>query len=365
MLNYEFPPLGGGAANATKHILQEFSNHDDIEIDLVTSSVSKHKIEIFSENITIHYLDIGKNNEMHNQSNKDLLMYSYKAYNYSKKLLKEKDHELIHAFFGIPCGYIAKNLNKPYIVSLRGSDVPFYSEKYKLLDTLFFERMSRDIWRRAEHVVANSSGLKDLALKTSAEQDIKLIFNGVDINKFKAKDDYFIKDKFQIISVGRLIKRKGYNYLIEALEGLDNVKLILCGEGPLRQELQLLAKEKGVEVEFRGNVSHDDLVPMLRESDLFVLPSLNEGMSNTVLEAMACGLPLVVSNVGGMSELVDNNGHMFEIGEWGKLKEFIEKMIEDHDHRISCGRRSCEMAKDMSWEKVSYDYKKIYESVGK
>ena len=73
MLNYEFPPLGGGAGNATYYLLKEFSKYDDIEIDFVTSSIDEFKEEKFSKNITIYYLDIGKKGNLHYQSNKNLL----------------------------------------------------------------------------------------------------------------------------------------------------------------------------------------------------------------------------------------------------------------------------------------------------
>ena len=119
ILNYEFPPLGGGAANATYYLLKEFSKFPDLELDLVTSSVDKFRIEQFAPNIRIHYLDINKKGNLHYQSIKDLLTYSWKSLKYCKKLKQEAKFDLIHAFFSSPCGYIAMKLKIPYIVSLR------------------------------------------------------------------------------------------------------------------------------------------------------------------------------------------------------------------------------------------------------
>jgi hypothetical protein len=76
MLNYEFPPLGGGAGNATFYLLKEFSKNKNIKIDLITSSVDQYREEKFSENINIHFLDIGKKGELHNQSLKNLLSFN-------------------------------------------------------------------------------------------------------------------------------------------------------------------------------------------------------------------------------------------------------------------------------------------------
>jgi len=191
MLNYEFPPLGGGAANATFFLLKQFSNRENLKIDLITSSIASEKVENFSKNINIHYLDIGKKGNLHYQSQKDLLKYSFKAYKYAKKLIKKQKYDLCHAFFGIPSGFIAMKLkrkfNLPYIVSLRGSDVPFYNKRFHLLDKLIFKRLSKKIWRKSTTTIANSKGLKTLALDTNPKQDIKVIYNGVDTAKFKTQ----------------------------------------------------------------------------------------------------------------------------------------------------------------------------------
>lgn len=138
MLNYEFPPLGGGAANATKFMLMEFKNHADLEIDLITSSTEKFKVKRLGNNITIHFLNIHKKGNLHYQSYKNLLYYSWKAYRYARELIQKKHYDVCHAFFGIPCGYLAMKIGIPYIVGLRGSDVPFYNNRFKILDNLNF-----------------------------------------------------------------------------------------------------------------------------------------------------------------------------------------------------------------------------------
>ena len=313
LLNYEFPPLGGGAGNATYYLLKEFSKNDDLKVDLVTSSTDKYKKEEFSKNIDIYYLDIGKKGNIHYQSNFDLLKYSYKANKFIKKLKKENKYDLLHAFFGIPCGYIAMKSKLPYIVSLRGSDVPFYSKRFYYLDKLFFKRLSVKIWKRAKSVIANSEGLKKLALSSSANQEIGLIYNGVDIDEFSPSEN--VNDVFTIISTSRLIKRKGINYLLDAFISFNKkfvkTKLVLIGSGDLEKELKSKADGAGISssVEFVGAISHDKLANYYKQADVFVLPSLNEGMSNSLLEAMSSGLAVIATDTGGTAELVnEENG---------------------------------------------------------
>jgi len=377
MLNYEFPPLGGGAANATKYILREFSKYKDIEIDLVTSSIDEERVEEFSKNITIHYLDIGKKGNLHYQSNKDLLIYSKKAYSYSKELIeklakqkgkkKKKKYDLIHAFFGIPCGFIALGLKRkykiPYIVSLRGTDVPFYNRRFYILDKLFFKRMSKKIWKEAKAVVANSEGLKDLARNTSKFQDIEVIYNGIDINEFREKEQRKKKEneKIRLICTNRLIKRKGYEFLIDAVSNLENVEVWFVADGNLKNELKQRAEEMNSNVKFWGKRNHEEIPGFLRKADIFVLPSLNEGMSNSILEAMASGLPIITTDTGGSKELVKKeNGVIIKKEDSDDIKKAIEKYLKNKDLILKQGRYSRKIAEGMKWDNVAKDYFEIY-----
>lgn len=360
MLNYEFPPLGGGAANATYYLLKEFSKMRNLEIDLITSSTDKKRIEQFAPNIKIHFLDIGKNGNLHYQSNKDLLKYSREAYRYSKRLMKEKSFDLCHAFFGIPCGYVAMKLGLPYIVSLRGSDVPFYNKRFYWMDKFVFRRLSRKIWKRAKAVIANSQGLRELALESAPGQDIGIIYNGVDTYEFCPPKIKRRKRKIILISTGRLIERKGYQYLIPALKNLDEFELRLIGDGNFGEELRKLAKQNKVNVKFLGKKKHDELVKYLQDADVFVLPSKNEGMSNSILEAMACGLPIVTTNTGGSEELIKGNGFVVERESIREIRKVLEKYLKNRGLIETQGKRSRKIAENMNWGSVAGKYLEVY-----
>ena len=360
MLNYEFPPLGGGAAIANFYILKELSKIKNIEIHLVTSSKDKFKFEQFSDNIKIYYLDIGKKGNLHYQSITDLIKYSFKAYQYSKKLIKYEKLQFIHAFFGIPSGYIAMKLALPYIVSLRGSDVPFHTPRFKTLDLLLFKRLSKQIWKKAKYVVANSKGLKEEALQTNSKQKIEVIYNGIDTNEFKPADITSKNDITTFISTGRLAAHKGYSFLIKALSEFKNTKLVLIGDGKEKSTLQSLALELNVNVEFRGKLEHSQIAKELQKADVFVLPSITEGMSNSLLEAIACGLPVLVTNVGGSAELVKDNGFIVKKENSLALKEKIEIYLSNKTILKQQAEQSENIAKKMSWTKVANQYLDLY-----
>lgn len=353
ILSYEFPPLGGGTANALYYLLKEYSKHATLKIDLVTSSTGKFKKERFSKQISIYRLNIGKNKKnLYYQSYKDLLIYSIKALFFSWKLRLKNKYDLVHSFYGIPPAFVAMLLFKPYIVSLRGSDVPFYNRRFRWLDRFVFVYLNKLVWGRARCVVANSSDLKALALKTTPNLDIKIIPNGVDTEYFKP--DRRVKKEKAILFVGRLIKRKRADWLLKAFCKLPSKlkkswEVWIVGEGPEKINLQKLAIELGIKdnVKFWGRLNKKRLRKIYQKSRIFVLPSYNEGMSNSLLEAMATGLPVIAADTGGVNNFIGKNMIIKNKRELLKtLKLLINK-------KITSGKPRTQV---VSWRLVSEKY---------
>jgi len=367
ILNYEYPPLGGGAATATKNLLKQYSKKDDIEVDLITSSVGEERVEQFSKNINIYFLDIKKRGELHNQSKINLLRYSFQALFKARKLDREKDYDVIHALFVYPCGFLAMLLDDDYIVSLRGSGVPFYSKKYYWLDKFIFQYLSKIIWKKAKYVIANSQGLKELALKTIPDQEIGVIYNGVDwVEELPIKKE----EKFIVVSTSRLIERKGLNYLIEAFgkfcKGKDDVELRLYGGGDKREMLEGIVKNLGIEgkITFLGEQPREVVYEDIGGYSVFVIPSKNEGMSNSMLEAMARGLPIIATDVGGTRELIDErNGFIVEKENTEQICEALEKLYNNKELGEKMGRASREKVRDLSWDRIAEQYIELYRKV--
>ncbi|PIP27954.1 MAG: hypothetical protein COX29_03580 [Candidatus Moranbacteria bacterium CG23_combo_of_CG06-09_8_20_14_all_35_22] len=370
ILNYEYPPLGGGAGNAVFYLLKEFSKNSDLYVDLVTSSADKkYHLEKIGENIEIHKLPIGKNNsKMHFQTNKDLLVYSWKAYWFSKKLIKKEKFDATLAFFGIPCGYIAKKLGLPYVVSLRGSDVPFYNNRFHLLDKLFFRYMSRNIWKKAGEVVALSNDLANLAKKSAPEQKITIVRNGINIEEFHPDAEILKEEKtFNILFVGRLIERKGGIYALEAFRDLakkhNNVKLLIAGEGPLQEEYKKFAKENNLEdmIDFLGIVKHCEIAKLYQKSHIFILPSLSEALGNVTQEALASGLPIITTDTGA-AELMNGNGFIIKKKSSQDIFDGLEKIINNENLRQEMSQKSRKISQSMSWAETANHYMRILTS---
>jgi glycosyltransferase involved in cell wall biosynthesis len=372
--NYEYPPLGGGAGNASFYLLKEYAKIQDLEVDFVTSSFDEqYHQEKVGNNITVHRLPIGKNEQnVHFQSQADLLRYTREALKFSKQLARQNHYDLTHSFFSVPCGYLSLKLKKkfgiPYIISLRGSDVPGYSERFTLLYK-FITPIIKKIWKHADFVIANSEGLKELALKSEPAHEIGVIYNGIDIYEFHPESALKDSSKFRIICVSRVTPRKGIRFLVQAFKTLSEkfsqVELVIIGDGNERKSLEDLARglNLGEKVNFMGQVPHENLHEHYSKSDVFVLPSLNEGMSNTMLEALASGLPIVATDTGGTKELVTEGVNGFVVGmqDSKDLADKIEKLIEDNQLLNQMSLASRKRAEQLSWENVAAEYLKVYQ----
>jgi len=249
-------------------------------------------------------------------------------------------------------------------VSLRGSDVPGFNQRFSF-QYIFLKPIIRRVWRNAKAVIANSDGLKKLAQKTYPNCPMYIIYNGIDIEQFKpARND---KDKLRILCVSRLIERKGIDYLLRSIppikERFGNMfEVWIVGEGNLEQQLKGLTRQLEIAdvVSFKGYIEHGRLPDIYSSSDIFVLPSLSEGMSNTVLEAMACGLPIVTTDTGGTKELVKVNGIIIPTRDAKRIANAVNKLIEEPSLREKMGMKSRELATELSWRTVAERYLEIF-----
>jgi len=360
ILCHEFPPIGGGAGNALKYLLNEFK-HFDITFDVITASERNFRISTFSSNITVYYLDIGRKSTNKNPTNFHSFIFAFRSFFFVKKLMTLKSYDLCHAFFGIPSGFTAYLLDIPYFISLMGSDVPFHRKELYWMDKLFLKRISGIVWKKAKVVVANSNGLKLKALSNYPHSKMDVITTGVDLNEFSRSNRNIIgTNTLKVISTGRLEAIKGYNYLIDAISDMKNIELILIGEGNEKTNLRNIAKTSKAKIKLMGYIPHDQIAMEYGKADVFVLPSLNEGMSNSMLEAMACGLPIISTNTGGTKELINGNGFIVKMRDAVAIKNAILNYIENPDLIRDHGIKSRKIAERFDWKHIAEAYLKIY-----
>jgi glycosyltransferase involved in cell wall biosynthesis len=202
--------------------------------------------------------------------------------------------------------------------------------------------------RATDVFVANSNAVRDdtLAREPIDPAAISVIFNGVDVDAFETAACRGLGTRPRVIVVANLIHYKGHEYFLRAWtsvsEAFPGAEARLVGEGPERAALEALARELGVDrsVHFLGR--RGDIPALLRAADLFVHPSLQEGYSNAVLEAMAAGLPVIATRVGGNVEAVTDRltGLLVPPADSGALASAMRQLLSDSEGARDMGRRA-------------------------
>jgi glycosyltransferase involved in cell wall biosynthesis len=217
--------------------------------------------------------------------------------------------------------------------------------------------------------VANSKCLKKLALKFMPTLDIKIIPNGIDMNKFYPSKKQSLQKPIKALAVGRLISRKRVDLLIGAVDyakelGLD-VHLNIAGEGNLLSQLQRLANELNVadKVSFTGRVPPERMPQLYRDNDIFVMSSAHEGMSNAMLEAMASGLPIITTRCEGLEELIAENGIIVENPDHKEIAAAIRLLSRDWQTYSSFSAASRKRAALFTWSSVASQYIEQYQKI--
>jgi sugar transferase (PEP-CTERM/EpsH1 system associated) len=223
-----------------------------------------------------------------------------------------------------------------------------------------------------------SDDLKRQLVRMTQIDDRKVIaiLNGVEIDKFKKESNTNIRktlaietDDFVIGTVSRLAPVKNFELLIRVIPEINRTglypKVLFVGDGPSRPNLESLTRQYGLEKQIIFLGDRSDVPDLLNAMDVFVLTSFSEGLSNSIMEAMASGLPIVATDVGGNSELVINNetGFLFPSQDAGALAQRILQLADDVDNRNKIGLAGRKRMEDFfTMDKMIQNYENLYRS---
>ncbi len=370
MLNYEFPPIGGGAAKASLCLLRQFAGRDDLRVDMLTSLPKPgFKREKFSDNIIIHKIGIHKKH-LHFWRRSEVIEWLVRAGFQYRRLLRENDYDLAHAFFGFPTGWLCyrKAGKLPYIISLRGSDVPGQHGRlqldYKILAPAF-----RAIWKNASALVACSDGLKERAMRFLPSVSIDVIGNGVELDRFFPAEAAEKSEVLRLLTVGRLSVTKRIEMLIDAVEILYRtackLHFTIVGGGQMERQLRKIVTERelGEVIEITGRMDSEKMPEVYRQNDIFISASMQEGMSNAMLEAMATGLPIVTTRCEGLAELIDGNGLIVEQDSAEEIAKAVKRLTEDSGLYKKMSTAARKQAEKFDWANVASSYIEKYRKI--
>jgi glycosyltransferase involved in cell wall biosynthesis len=240
---------------------------------------------------------------------------------------------------------------------------------YEQIDKLFLKSFDK--------IVAVSEQIKTQVLKAGVDiKKVALINNGIDLASFKLplalkRTDFNIGNDEKIAgTVGRLTKEKGHCYLLaaaaDALRVVPELKILIVGEGPLKKTLQAQARDLKIEDKVIFTGIRDDIPQLLKLMDVFVLPSLIEGMPLALLEAMAAKVPVVTTDVGAVSSIVKDevSGLLIPPRDSKAMSEAMTRLLLNKNKAVELADKGYEIVKrDFSVQKMASDYKQLYESI--
>ena len=371
MLDNEFPPLGGGMGTINRHLLLALADNPEIEVDLVTAALGRRsEQEQFAARIRLYKVPVNNRN-LHHSSNRELASYSAQALPTAWRLHRSRRYDLCLAWSALPAGAVARALRRlsglRYLVWITGSDIPGFEARYRRLYPVLTP-LIRSVWHHAEANIVKCQGEVDMVRAVSARARLVVIPNAVDLSLFRPRVAAEAGAPLRLICVARLIERKGQHHLIAALRHLLDqgvaATLDLVGTGDSLADYQALAARLGVAgaVRFQGYVPREEIPARLTEADVFVLPSYNEGMSVSTLEALAAGLPVVVTRTGGVEELVEEgvNGLTFDWGDVEMLARHLARLAQEPELRRKMGEAARQKAARFSWDYMVKQYTQLF-----
>jgi glycosyltransferase involved in cell wall biosynthesis len=302
VLNYEYPPVGGGAGQVTQNLCGIFADHG-IRQTVITGWIPGLSWSEQGENLTVIRVPMLKCRR-DRTSVVGMASYLLTAFFPLLWIIMNRKIDLIHAHFMLPVGILA-GLSRvifgvPYIITLHGGDVPGMVPEQTDGLFRFFKKTAIWVSKKANAVVSVSEGLRRLAGKTYPV-DIRVIPNGIASSWIQngSGGKPFDAGTTHLVAGGRLTHQKNIGAVIRAVRLLTargKWHLHIVGDGPL---MDMLKKETGDLdcVTFHGWLSPDAVKDILTASDIFLLPSYSEGLSVAALQAMARGCALVVSDI--------------------------------------------------------------------
>ena len=281
------------------------------------------------------------------------------------------DFQVIDAHWVYPDGFaasiVAARLRKPLVLTARGTDVNQYCFRWPV------GYLARRAIRSATHLVAVSSALRERMIEAGAAPErVSVIPNGVDTQLFHPADRQVARAELGLgqheqvlFSAGALVRQKGFDALIEGLARVrdGDLRLYIAGSGPRRARLERLAGRLGLagRVKLLGSLAPGEMARWYQAADLFVFGSWREGCPNVVLEALACGTPVVATRVGGTPELVreGRDGLLFEPRSPDAFAQaLLEALSRTWDHQAIAQR-----AAQRSWDNVARECLELFERV--
>jgi glycosyltransferase involved in cell wall biosynthesis len=281
------------------------------------------------------------------------------------RLLKSWRPDVIHVHFAVPGGVLAwifSRLTKiPYILTAHLGDVPGGAPEKTDRWFRWILPLTHPIWRGAKQVVAVSEFTRQLALK-HYDVDVKVIHNGVDLAEMET-ELFTLNKRPRIVFAGRFAEQKNPLEIIRTLAALKDLNwdCVMIGDGHLREETKALVHEHEMNESFQfpGWVTPVEVREWLAKSDILFMPSLSEGLPVVGVQALGMGLAMVVSNIGGFADLVDDGKNGYLVDDAERFEPILRNLLSSPEKLQNLRQASREKAQYFSIDYILSEYEKI------
>ena len=362
-------PLVGGAEIAVKEITDRLV---DFEFDLVAARLDK-KISSFERIGRINIYRVGRGCVL------DKYLFPFLAYFRAKELHQKNNYQIVQAIMAFYAGLAAlffkwRFRRVKYLLTMQSGD----SDLFIWLRTWFWRPIYKKIYTEPDYIQAISRFLFKRARKYGYRGEGEIVPNGVDIKKFSPgfnqlalKKKLGIKQGEKIIvTVSRLVKKNGVDDLIKAGQYLNfPFKILIAGCGPDEKKLKRLAKELnlGDKVLFLGLIGHNNLREYISLGHVFVRPSLSEGLGNVFLEAMATGVPVIGTRVGGIPDFLKDGetGLFCQVRNPRSIAGKIKEILRNQSLRKTLAKNGLALIRSgyYDWKSIALKMNKIYQRI--
>lgn len=359
-------PHIGGLELATYHLANELTKLDN-EVHVITPYPNPSEEK--SSAIQVHRHPI---NTYPDEPSLRAFIDGITFFRQALKTIEGIKPDIIHAqniTNSIPAYLAWKKYHIPYVICIHGN--------LELMGP-FLPKPLKRFWKNLPHI-KSAAGIIALTpemwgrIENELGHTSQVIPNGVDLEKFyPAIDEKKISAKKTIVTLSRIDDKKGLEYAIQSMtkiiEKYPDVRLKIIGDGDYRKTLEKLVDELSLRdcVEFTGLIPNDEVPDNLRDADIFLLPSLFEGLPLTLLEAMACGLPVISTPVSIAPDMVNkwNCGVIVPFKSPDAIAGAVSDLLSNHEAMKSIGKRGALAAKESaSWKSIAEKYVRLYSSI--
>ena len=377
LVNYEYPPLGGGGGVIARDIVDELADRGHDLTVLTSGFEGLAPVERVSDHIEIHRVDVWGRTELPTASMPSMLSFWPLGVRYGKRLIREKSFDVVNTHFLVPSGPVGQSLAQrmgvPHVLTIHGGDIYDPTKKNSPHRRWALRRLGRRLMMKADAVACASHDIIGHAQRHyEPSLQIHHIPLGIKPTRPVAADraDFGIDpDRFVMITTGRLVERKKVDWMLRVLAELNDPDdlLLVLGAGPKMDEWQALARELGVadRVQFRGHVSQQEKHQLTQLADLYTSTSRHEGFGLVFVEAMDRGVPVVAYDNGGHADYLEDGktGGVAPLGDISAFADRVRRLKQDPALRQACAAYVKQKARNYHIGVCAGRYEQLFEQM--